>query len=139
MNQSVCFVRNIEMYHSMAHCSFMLTMYHELHSFYYSLDITTQCREHLKPGIIAQLANAELYCSALANIYGDPNFHSLSHWKVIQALARKGVYVAEPTDVALNETVLMQDSPIKMVRSHTCFCKYGLINTILLVLIYCLR
>ncbi|KAF2367766.1 Calmodulin-regulated spectrin-associated protein CH domain [Trinorchestia longiramus] len=71
-------------------------------------------REHLKPGIVAQLANADLYCSALANIYGDPNFFSLSHWKVIQALARKGVYVAEPTDVALNETILLQDSPLKM-------------------------
>lgn len=71
--------------------------------------------EHLKPGIVHRLANADLYCSALANIYGDPNFHNLSHWNIIQALARKGVYVAEPTDVALTETVLIQVSPIKMV------------------------
>ncbi|KAK8401522.1 hypothetical protein O3P69_001012 [Scylla paramamosain] len=70
--------------------------------------------EHLKPGIVHRLANADLYCSALANIYGDPNFHNLSHWNIIQALARKGVYVAEPTDVALTETVLIQVSPIKM-------------------------
>ncbi|XP_071548392.1 LOW QUALITY PROTEIN: uncharacterized protein Patronin [Panulirus ornatus] len=70
--------------------------------------------EHLKPGIVHRLANADLYCSALANIYGDPNFHNLSHWNIIQALARKGVYVAEPTDVALTETVLIQVTPIKM-------------------------
>ncbi|XP_064106006.1 uncharacterized protein LOC135215372 isoform X4 [Macrobrachium nipponense] len=70
--------------------------------------------EHLKPNIVHRLANADLYCSALANIYGDPNFHNLSHWNIIQALARKGVYVAEPTDVALTETVLIQVSPIKM-------------------------
>ncbi|KAK7069879.1 hypothetical protein SK128_011064, partial [Halocaridina rubra] len=70
--------------------------------------------EHLKPGLVHRLANADLYCSALANIYSDPNFHNLSHWNIIQALARKGVYVAEPTDVALTETVLIQVSPIKM-------------------------
>lgn len=74
--------------------------------------------EHLKPGIVHRLANADLYCSALANIYGDPNFHNLSHWNIIQALARKGVYVAEPTDVALTETVLIQVSPIKMVGTQ---------------------
>ena len=61
------------------------------------------------------LANAELYCSCLANIYADPNYHNLSHWGIIQALARKGVYVAEPSDVALTETVLIQTGPIKMV------------------------
>ncbi|CAL4102155.1 unnamed protein product [Meganyctiphanes norvegica] len=70
--------------------------------------------EHLKPAIVHRLANADLYCSALANIYSDPNFHNLSHWNIIQALARKGVYVAEPTDVALTETVLIQVTPIKM-------------------------
>ncbi|XP_076064083.1 calmodulin-regulated spectrin-associated protein patronin isoform X3 [Oratosquilla oratoria] len=71
-------------------------------------------QEHLKPGIVHRLANADLYCSALANIYSDPNFHNLSHWGIIQALARKGVYVAEPTDVPFSETVLIQVAPIKM-------------------------
>lgn len=87
--------------------------------------IKFQGAEHLKPGIVHRLANADLYCSALANIYGDPNFHNLSHWNIIQALARKGVYVAEPTDVALTETVLIQVTPIKMVRS------YWLLNNLL--------
>ena len=71
--------------------------------------------ERLKPQIVHSLANAELYCSCLANIYADPNYHNLSHWGIIQALARKGVYVAEPSDVALTETVLIQTGPIKMV------------------------
>ena len=75
-----------------------------------------QGHERLKPAIVHRLSNADLYCSALANIYGDPNYHKLSHWNIIQSLARKGVYVAEPSDVALTESVLMQTSPIKMVR-----------------------
>ncbi|XP_037074459.1 patronin-like [Pollicipes pollicipes] len=70
--------------------------------------------ERLKPQIVHALASAELYCSCLANIYADPNYHNLSHWGIIQALARKGVYVAEPSDVALTETVLIQTGPIKM-------------------------
>lgn len=91
--------------------------------------------EHLKPGIVHRLANADLYCSALANIYGDPNFHNLSHWNIIQALARKGVYVAEPTDVALTETVLIQVSPIKMVgiqvsQYYPCYCNASLVECI---------
>ena len=32
----------------------------------------------------------------------------------VQALARKGVYVAEPSDCALTETVLIQTTPLKM-------------------------
>lgn len=94
--------------------------------------------EHLKPGIVHRLANADLYCSALANIYGDPNFHNLSHWNIIQALARKGVYVAEPTDVALTETVLIQVSPIKMVSvlsfSLSSHHSFGLVGGYLLSL-----
>lgn len=35
------------------------------------------------------------------------------------------MYVAEPTDVALNETVLLQDSPIKMVRIDEWFAAYS--------------
>ena len=58
------------------------------------------------------LANAELYCLALANIYSDPNYHNLNHWGVLQALARKGVFVS---DAHLTETVLIQTTPIKLV------------------------
>ena len=61
------------------------------------------------------LANAELYCLTLARIYSDPNFSQLNHWGVIQALAKKGVYVAEPSDVALTETTLIHTSPLRMV------------------------
>ena len=72
--------------------------------------------EHLKPHIVHALANAELYCMALSNLYADPNYHNLNHWGIIQALARKGVFVAEPADCALTETVLIQTTPLKMVR-----------------------
>ena len=79
--------------------------------FFYFQDI-----EHLKPHIVHSLANAELYCMALANLYQDPNFHNLNHWGIIQALARKGIFVAEPSDCSLTETVLIQTTPLKMVN-----------------------
>uniref|UniRef100_A0A0N8CGU7 Calmodulin regulated spectrin-associated protein 1 1 (CAMSAP1L1) n=1 Tax=Daphnia magna TaxID=35525 RepID=A0A0N8CGU7_9CRUS len=71
-------------------------------------------QEYLKPSVVHALANAELYCLALAHIYSDPNYSQLNHWGVIQALARKGVYVAEPSDVALTETTLIHTSPLRM-------------------------
>ncbi|XP_067142447.1 LOW QUALITY PROTEIN: patronin [Centruroides vittatus] len=70
--------------------------------------------ERLKPQIIHSLANAELYCLALANIYADPNYHNLNHIGIIQLLMRKGVDVIEPPDASLTETVLVQTAPIKM-------------------------
>jgi len=74
----------------------------------------------LKPQIVHSLANAELYCLGLANIYSDPNYHNLNHWGIIQALARKGVLVAEPPDAQLTETVLIQTTPIKLVSHNRC-------------------
>ena len=71
--------------------------------------------ERLKPHVTHSLANAELYCLALSHLYSDPNFNNLNHWGVIQALARKGVYVAEPADCALTETMLIQTTPLKIV------------------------
>ncbi|XP_072937138.1 patronin isoform X3 [Epargyreus clarus] len=71
-------------------------------------------QEHLKPPIVGGLANAELYCLALANMYSDPNYHSLNHWNILQTLARKGVQVPDPPDCALTETVLIQTNPLKM-------------------------
>lgn len=61
------------------------------------------------------LANAEIYCLALGNIYSDPNYHNLNHWSILQTLARKGVYVTEPTDAQLTETTLIQTNPLKIV------------------------
>nr|CAD7568139.1 unnamed protein product [Timema californicum] len=81
-------------------------------------------QEHLKPQIVHSLANAELYCLALSNIYSDPNYHNLNHCGIIQALARKGVLIGEPSDAQLTETVLIQTTPIKlswpkaMIRDH---------------------
>ncbi len=79
-------------------------------------DFFIQDVEHLKPHIVHALANAELYCMALSNLYADPNYHNLNHWGIIQALARKGVFVTEPADCSLTETVLIQTTPLKMVR-----------------------
>ena len=70
----------------------------------------------MKPHIVRSLANAELYCMALSHLYADPNFHNLNHWGIIQALARKGICVSEPPDCALTETMLIQTTPLKMVR-----------------------
>lgn len=71
-------------------------------------------QEHLKPQIVHSLANAELYCLGLSNIYSDPNYNNLNHWAIIQALARKGVFVSEPPDAQLTETVLIQTTPLKL-------------------------
>ncbi|CAH0405077.1 unnamed protein product [Chilo suppressalis] len=76
-------------------------------------------QEHLKPPIVGGLANAELYCLALANMYSDPNYHSLNHWNILQTLARKGVHVPDPPDCALTETVLIQTNPLKISAHMT--------------------
>ena len=76
--------------------------------------------EHLKPHVVHSLANAELYCLALSHLYADPNYHNLNHWGVIQVLARKGIFVAEPADCSLTETVLIQTTPLKMVMMRHC-------------------
>lgn len=75
-----------------------------------------QDQEHLKPQIVHNLANAELYCLAFANIYSDPNYHNLNHWGILQTLSRKGITVPDPPDGPLTETVLIQTTPIKLVN-----------------------
>ena len=40
--------------------------------------------ERLKPHLVHALANAELYCMALANLYQDPNYHNMNNWGIIQ-------------------------------------------------------
>ncbi len=58
----------------------------------------------------------------LSNLYRDPDgFRNLNHWGVVQALARRGVFVAEPADCALTEAVLIQTAPLKMVRQALAF------------------
>ena len=83
--------------------------------------------EHLRPAILRALANAELYCMALSHLYQDPNYHNLNHWGIVQALARKGIVVQEPSDCALTETVLIQTTPLKMVRNLLDFLR-GILN-----------
>lgn len=85
-------------------------------------------QEYLKPSIVHSLANADLYCRALAHVYADPNYCQLNHWGVIQVLSRKGVYVAEPSDVALTETTLIHTSPLRMVRRMFVRSFYEILN-----------
>ncbi|CAH0752775.1 unnamed protein product [Bemisia tabaci] len=73
-------------------------------------------QEHLKPQVVHALANAELYCLALGNIYSDPNYHNLNHWGVLQALNRKNISITDPH---LTETVLIQTNPLKMSAHMT--------------------
>lgn len=71
---------------------------------------------HLKPHIVHTLANAELYCLALSNIYADPNFHNLNHCGIVNALVRKGVTPEPPgPDCPLTETTLFQTNPLRLV------------------------
>lgn len=59
---------------------------------------------------------------ALASIYADPNYHTLSHVGIISTLQRKGVEVLQPADgTSLNETTLTQNAPIRMVRRFSEF------------------
>lgn len=74
-----------------------------------------QDQEHVKPQIVHNLANAELYCLAFANIYSDPNYHNLNHGGILQTLARKGVAIPDCGDGLLTETVLIKTTPIKLV------------------------
>uniref|UniRef100_A0AAR5PKB9 Patronin n=1 Tax=Dendroctonus ponderosae TaxID=77166 RepID=A0AAR5PKB9_DENPD len=72
-------------------------------------------QEHLKPQIAGALANAEIYCRALANIYSDPNYHNLNHWAILQTLARKNAFAPEAPDGSqLTETTLIQTNPLRM-------------------------
>ncbi|XP_023036936.1 patronin isoform X21 [Drosophila willistoni] len=71
-------------------------------------------QERLKPQIIVELGNATLYCQTLSNLYSDPNYQSLNHWSILQTLARKGVAVAESSDMPITETVLIQTNPLRL-------------------------
>lgn len=83
----------------------------------------------MKPQIVGMLANAEMYCLALGNIYSDPNYHNLNHWSILQTLSRKGVCVTEPSDGSqLTETTLIQTNPLKMVSNIFCIKNFVLLN-----------
>ncbi|XP_044752934.1 patronin isoform X8 [Coccinella septempunctata] len=70
-------------------------------------------KECLKPQIMGGLANAELYCMALGNIFSDPNYNNLNHGSILQTLSRKGVFLNE-SDCQLTETILIQTNPLRM-------------------------
>lgn len=80
------------------------------------------------------LANAELYCLALSNIYADPNFHNLNHCGIVNALTRKGVTPEPPgPDCPLTETTLFQTNPLRLVSFDACLL------ALLLILCYWLE
>ncbi|KAL3204568.1 hypothetical protein MRX96_011568 [Rhipicephalus microplus] len=47
-------------------------------------------QDRLRPQLVQALASGELYCLALANIYADPNYHSLSHQGCCAGTAAQG-------------------------------------------------
>lgn len=69
----------------------------------------------LKPFIVQGLASAELYCLALSHIYQDHQYSNLSHQQIMTHLMRRGIYIQDPQDTSLTESVLIQTAPIKMV------------------------
>lgn len=71
-----------------------------------------QNQEHLKPSLVHLLANAEIYCLALGNIYSDPNYHNINHCSILQILNKKGIIV---NDSSVTETILIQTTPLKIV------------------------
>uniref|UniRef100_A0A3P9KRT6 Calmodulin regulated spectrin-associated protein 1b n=1 Tax=Oryzias latipes TaxID=8090 RepID=A0A3P9KRT6_ORYLA len=71
-------------------------------------------QEHIKPPVIRLLLSCELYCRVCALILKTEQAASLqSHLSVIQALARKGIYVVESDDTPVTEEDLAS-MPIKM-------------------------
>uniref|UniRef100_A0A672ND50 Calmodulin-regulated spectrin-associated protein 1-B-like n=1 Tax=Sinocyclocheilus grahami TaxID=75366 RepID=A0A672ND50_SINGR len=74
-------------------------------------------QEHIKPPVIRLLLSCELYCRVCALILKGDQVASLqSHQSVIQALARKGIYVVEGDDTPVTDSDLTCQ-PIKM-SSH---------------------
>lgn len=79
----------------------------------------------LRDEVIKGLVSGKLYSFALANLYnetlgatnGDPG-HGLCLWEIIKILSRRGVYVAQPSDMKLTEGTLRQ-KPIKIVRTSS--------------------
>jgi hypothetical protein len=37
------------------------------------------------------------------------------HWSIIQVLSRKGIYIVEPDDTEVTETILMKNAPFQQV------------------------
>ncbi|XP_043967975.1 calmodulin-regulated spectrin-associated protein 1-B isoform X4 [Gambusia affinis] len=71
-------------------------------------------QEHIKPPVIRLLLSCELYCRVCALILKTEQAASLqSHLSVIQALARKGIYVMESDDMPVTDGDLAC-VPIKM-------------------------
>ncbi|KAF4797695.1 Calmodulin-regulated spectrin-associated protein 1 [Turdus rufiventris] len=74
-------------------------------------------QEHIKPPVIKLLLSSELYCRVCSLILkGDQVAALQGHQSVIQALARKGIYVMESDDTPVAEADL-GSAPIKM-SSH---------------------
>jgi hypothetical protein len=69
----------------------------------------------MKSHVVQALSNAELYSSALVNIYADPKYRNQDHYGILQALASSDIHVAEQNNTKLTATILMENSPLKMV------------------------
>jgi len=81
----------------------------------------------LREEITKGLLSGKLYCFALDNLYRVPQRNStqnnscqgLTHWDIIKILSRRGIYVAQPSDMKLTEGTLRQ-KPIRIVSAFLC-------------------
>ncbi|XP_027622090.1 calmodulin-regulated spectrin-associated protein 1 [Tupaia chinensis] len=71
-------------------------------------------QEHIKPPVLRLLLSSELYCRVCSLILkGDQAAALQGHQSVIQALARKGIYVMESDDTPVTDTDL-SCTPVRM-------------------------
>ncbi|ODM98069.1 Patronin [Orchesella cincta] len=72
----------------------------------------------LRDEIVKGLVTGKLYCMSLDSLYRSQqnNYHlsqNLTHWEIIKILSRRGIYIAQPSDMKLTETTLRQKKPIR--------------------------
>ena len=72
--------------------------------------------------MVALLSDPSLCTSAYTKLFPEEELDGSTFWPLIQALARRGVYVVEDEDVAVNHTVLAQTSPFRQVCVCVCVC-----------------
>ena len=88
----------------------------------------------LKEDVIEGLVSGKLYTMALHNLYYKTRSDSqlelqlasnlqrggrLTLWEIIKILSRKGIYVAQPSDMKLTEGTLRQRKPLRIVKKSS--------------------
>ncbi|CAG2254163.1 CAMSAP [Mytilus edulis] len=74
---------------------------------------TSEGQLHVKPRLANLMVTSELYCQACRNMFGNVHSQWQGHWSIIQVLSRKGIYVVEPDETEVTETILMKNAPFQ--------------------------